>query len=301
MKSGLTKPRALVIAGPTGAGKSALALRVAEAAGGVIINADATQLYRDLRVLTARPTSEEEARVPHRLYGLLDGAVAASAARWAEWARNEVRHASAAGRLPVLVGGTGLYLRTLIEGIAPVPEIPDAVRAEVRLLQPAAAYAALERADCEAAEKLAPNDWQRVARALEVVRATGKPLTEWQQQRTGGMADEVAFEGFVVEIGRDCLAERLDARLVRMVEGEALEEVERLLARELAPELPVMKALGVAPLAEHLRGERNLASAIAAAQAQTRQYAKRQRTWFRHQAPAWTRLPPDASVAALLG
>jgi tRNA dimethylallyltransferase len=205
-------PTVALIAGPTASGKSALALALAEKHRGTVINADSMQVYADLRILTARPTQEEEARVPHRLFGHVDGADSYSAARWAIEARAAIAEAHQQGRLPILVGGTGLYLRTLIEGIAPVPEIDPAVRSAVRALPVAEAHAQLAAADPEAAARLDATDTTRVARALEVVRATGKPLAHWQKQRVGGIAAEIHLAPLVLLPDRDWLGQRIDTR-----------------------------------------------------------------------------------------
>ncbi len=280
----------MVIAGATASGKSARALALAQAENGVIINADASQLYADLRVLSARPSPDEEAQAPHRLYGVIDGAQACSAAQWAALAKVEIAAAHAAGRLPIIIGGTGLYIRTLLDGIAPVPEIDHAVRGDVRALDAEAAWAALEREDPVMAGRLNPGGGQRVARALEVMRATRRSLADWQQQLEGGIGGTVALDAHVVTLPRDALYARCDARLVAMLDGGALDEVAALLTRDLAPDLPVMKALGVASLAALLRGEIDRATALAQAQQATRNYAKRQATWFANQTPAWTRV-----------
>ncbi len=270
-----------MIAGPTASGKSALALEAARARGGVIINADASQLYADLRVLTARPTAAEEAAAPHRLYGVRDAALPCSAAEWAAMAAAEIAAAHRAGRLPILVGGTGLYLSALMEGIAPVPPIEAGVRAAVRQMAPAAVRAALEAEDPAMARRLRASDPQRNARALEVIRSTGRSLAEWQQARTGGMLGQVALETWlVVPEDRAAHAARAEARLDSMLAAGALEEVRRLVLRGLAPDLPAMKALGVKPLAAHLSGALALEEAIARAKADTRRYIKRQLTWF---------------------
>lgn len=265
-------------------------MALAQARGGVIINADASQLYADLRILTARPSAEDEARVPHRLYGILDGGDAASAAQWAMLARAEITDAHAQGRLPIVAGGTGLYLRTLLDGIAPVPTIDAAIRATVRALDPAEAYSALAREDPEAAARLAPADRQRVMRALEVVRATGRPLRHWQAAREGGIAAEVALEAEVIGLPRAALYARCNARAEAMLAGGAINEVAALLARGLDPALPVMKALGVRPIAAMLRGETGKADALAQIQRETRNFAKRQCTWFANQTPDWPRV-----------
>lgn len=269
-----------MIAGPTASGKSAHALGLAEARDGIIINADASQLVADLRILTARPSPQDEARVPHRLYGILDAADPCSAARWAGLARAEIAAAHAAGRLPILVGGTGLYLATLLEGIAPVPPINPAIRADVRALGPAAVRAALEAEDPAMAARLRPSDPQRNARALEVIRSTGRSLAEWQQRRAGGLLGEVRLETLLLLPERTSLVARAEARFDAMLGEGALDEVARLLARNLPADLPAMKALGVPPLAAHLSGAIPLEEAARRAKADTRRYIKRQFTWF---------------------
>ncbi|APZ97315.1 tRNA (adenosine(37)-N6)-dimethylallyltransferase MiaA [Sphingopyxis sp. QXT-31] len=288
---GPARPSLALIAGPTASGKSALAVALAQALEkAVVINADASQVYADLGVLSARPTAEEMQGVPHRLFGHVDAAEAHNAARWASEARATVVEAHAAGAAPILVGGTGLYLRTLLYGIAPVPVIDPAVREAVRALPVAEAHAALTAADPDAAQRLNPADTTRVARALEVVRSTGRTLADWQQAREGGIVGEIALTPLILLPPRDWLRARCDARLVQMFDGGAIEEVEALLARDLDPDLPAMRAIGVPQIAAYLRGDISRAEALAQAQAATRQYAKRQFTWFRHQPPAdWPR------------
>lgn len=280
-----------LIAGPTASGKSALAVALAKTLeNGIVVNADASQVYADLAILSARPTAEEMDGVPHRLFGHIDASEAHNAARWAAEARDVIAEAHTAGRVPILVGGTGLYLRTLLHGIAPVPEIDPQVRAAVRALPVAEAHAALAISDPAAAERLNPADTTRVARALEVVRATGRTLADWQQAREGGIADTIALAPLILLPPRDRLRTRCDTRLIQMFEGGAISEVEALLARHLDPDLPAMRAIGVPQIAAFLRGEISRADALEAAQAATRQYAKRQYTWFRHQPPAdWPR------------
>lgn len=279
-----------LIAGPTASGKSALALRLAELAGGEIVNADASQVYRDLRILSARPSPEEEARAPHHLFGHVDGADAMSAARWAAEAKAAIAAIHARGRLPVLVGGTGLYIRTLLDGIAPVPEIDPEVRAAVRAMPVAAAHAALAREDPPAAARLAPADTTRVARALEVVRATGRSLSTWQAERQGGIGDAVSLRPLVLLPSRDMLNARIDARAASMLEEGAIEEVANLLARRLPAEAPVRRAIGVPEIARLLAGVTDRAATREALALATRQYAKRQYTWFRNQPPSrWSR------------
>ena len=279
-----------LIAGPTASGKSALAVRLAQASGGVVINADASQVYADLAILSARPSEAEMAGVPHRLFGHVDGAQACTAARWAADARAEIDRAHGEGRLPILVGGTGLYLRTLLDGIAPVPEIDPAIRAEVRALPVARAHAALSSEDPQAAARLAPADTTRVARALEVVRSTGRPLAQWQQHKSGGIGDRVALSPLILLPPRDWLIARCDRRFEQMVEGGAVGEVEALLARGLAPDLPVMRAIGVPEIAAWLAGAIDRTTMLEGGRIATRQYAKRQYTWFSRQPPAdWLR------------
>ena len=279
-----------LIAGPTASGKSALALALAEKHRGTVINADSMQVYADLRILTARPTQEEEARVPHRLFGHVDGADSYSAARWAIEARAAIAEAHQQGRLPILVGGTGLYLRTLIEGIAPVPEIDPAVRSAVRALPVAEAHAQLAAADPEAAARLNATDTTRVARALEVVRATGKPLAHWQKQRVGGIAAEIHLAPLVLLPDRDWLGQRIDTRFAEMLEA-GRSEAKALLARtDIPADAPVLRAIGIPELRALFAGESDVVQAAAAGALATRQYAKRQYTWFRRQPPAgWER------------
>ena len=261
-------------------------MALAERHDGVVINADSAQVYADLRVLSARPTPEHEARVPHSLFGYIDGAESCSAARWAADARAAIAETHAAGKLPVLVGGTGLYLRTLLDGIAPVPEIDPAIRAEVRALPVAEAHAALALLDPPAAARLAPADTTRVARALEVIRSTGTPLATWQSRKSGGIADDVTVAATVLLPERDWLFARCDARLEAMFAEGAVAEVEALLARSDIPaDAPMRRAIGVREIAAMLAGTLSQEAAIAAAQLATRQYAKRQYTWFRNQSP----------------
>jgi tRNA dimethylallyltransferase len=281
-----------LIAGPTASGKSALALALAERTNGVIINADSAQVYRDLRIVSARPGADEEARAPHRLYGYRDGAEACSAAGWAADAAREIAAAHAAGRLPILVGGTGLYLRTLLDGIAPVPAIDPQVRDAVRGMPVVDAYQALAAEDPEAAARLRPSDTTRVQRALEVVRSTGRPLGEWQRERRGGIGGAVALRPLLLLPPRDWLTARCDRRFEEMLSPQGLEEVRSLLLRELDPALPVMRAIGVREIAAFLAGDHSRDQALAAGRTATRQYAKRQYTWFANQPPPeWPRFP----------
>jgi len=286
------RPRIVVIAGPTAAGKSAAALDLARRTGGTVINADASQLYADLRILTARPSIADEAAVPHRLYGILDGTDACDAARWATLARAAIAATLVDGRLPIVTGGSGLYLRALLHGIADVPPIDPGVRTAVRALDAAAARAALAQEDPAATV----TDPQRVARALEVVRATGRPLRAWQADTTGGIDADV--RGFVVDRPRAEIHARIDRRLTIMLADGAEAEVAALGARGLAADLPVMRALGVATLLAALGGRITLAAAVADTAAATRQFAKRQQTWFRNQTD-WPPFDADTATSAV--
>jgi tRNA dimethylallyltransferase len=281
-----SKPPLVVIAGPTASGKSALALALAQQKEGVIVNADSAQIYRDLPILSAAPSREECANAEHRLYGVQDGALPCSAADWADMARREVTDIHASGRVPILTGGTGLYLRTLLDGIAPVPAIDPEVRRRVRETGVEANRSKLEALDPEAAARLNPGDTARINRALEVILSTGRTLAEWQKQREGGIAAEVALRALILLPPRDWLYARCDERFARMIEHGAVAEVEALLARDLNPNLPVMRGIGVREIAACLRGEVSLAETIAAGQQATRRYAKRQYTWFSRQPPA---------------
>jgi tRNA dimethylallyltransferase len=298
------RPRLALIAGPTASGKSDLAVRlaldcVARGTPAVVINADSAQVYADLAVLSARPTEAEMRGIPHRLFGTWDGASACSAADWAAAARAEIAAAHAAGALPILVGGTGLYIRTLLDGIAPVPPIDPAVRAAVRALPVAEAHAALSVADPARAALLHPADSTRVARALEVVRSTGRSLAHWQADKVGGIGDAVSLRPVVLLPPRAVLYARCDARFAAMLDGGAMAEVAALLARKLDPALPVMTAIGVRETAGYLRGETARDSAQAAGAQATRNYAKRQFTWLRNQLPPeWSRWELETPVPA---
>lgn len=286
------RPPVLVIAGPTASGKSSLAIALAqqiEVAGrrAVILNADSAQVYADLRIVSARPGPAEMGGIEHRLYGYRDGADPCDAASWATAATGEIRALHQRGAVPVLVGGTGMYLSALIDGIAPVPPIDPAVRAEVRALSPAEARAALEREDPAAAKRLAPADRARTARALETMRSTGKPLSEWQHRREGGIASTASLRTMLLLPERGALYQACDQRFARMLET-GKDEIAALLARGLPPSLPVMRALGVPEIAALHRGELTREAALSAGQLSTRRYAKRQYTWFRHQpTTAW--------------
>jgi tRNA dimethylallyltransferase len=287
----------VVIAGPTASGKSHLAIDAAEALGGVIINADSMQIYRELSILTARPGEVEQARVPHRLYGVLPGAERCSAGRWRTLAVAEIEACHAAGQFPIVVGGTGLYLRALEKGLANVPEIPAAARvaaeALYRDLGGAAFHAALAERDPVMAARLRPSDRQRLVRAWEVLEATGRSLADWQRDDSGG-SPPYRFDHIVYLPPRATLYAACDARVTAMIDAGAIDEVRALLALKLDPALPVMKALGVAALSRYLAGHQPLQDAIAAIQKQTRNYAKRQMTWLR------TQLLPERPGAVII-
>lgn len=275
-----------MVAGPTASGKSGLAIEIAQAMDGVVINADSMQVYRDLRVLTARPDETEAALAPHRLFGILDGADICSAGRWRALAEAEIRAAAGQGRLPILVGGSGLYLGALLSGLSEVPPIaPEVVAAVQQRMDrdgPAAFHAALAEADPEMAARLRPSDRQRMVRAMSVLQATGRSLANWQATVAPPPPD-LAFHTLLLMPPRADLYARCDRRFTAMLEQGAMTEVSALLARGLAPSCPVMKAIGVSELADVVAGRRSLEDATAAAQQATRNYAKRQCTWFRHQ------------------
>jgi tRNA dimethylallyltransferase len=282
-------PPLVLIAGPTASGKSSLAIALAGRIGGTILNADSAQVYRDLRVLSARPSAADEARVPHRLFGHVDGADRYSAAEWAAAAAAEIDTVHGQGRVPILVGGSGLYLRTLLDGIAPIPEIDPQLRAAVRALPVADAHAALGREDARSAARLRPTDTTRVARALEVVRATGRSIEDWRSERVGGIAGHVALRAALLLPDRDWLYARCDARFAAMLREGAIEEVAHLLERELSDDQPVMRAIGVREIRMALRGETSWEEAARVGMQATRRYAKRQFTWLAHQTPgAWS-------------
>ncbi|MFN4089914.1 MAG: tRNA (adenosine(37)-N6)-dimethylallyltransferase MiaA [Alphaproteobacteria bacterium] len=288
----------VIVAGPTASGKSAAALRIAEVFGGTVINADSMQVYAGLPVLTAQPSAADLARVPHRLYGVRDPAAPWSVADWRTAAVAEIRACHAAGRLPVVTGGTGLYLEALRHGLSPVPPVPDAVRAAARALQAeigtAALHARLAAADPDGAARLRPSDPQRVVRAWEVLQATGRPLRSWQAMRE---ATEVGwhFAQIVMLPPRAVLYPACDARFSAMLAQGALAEVAALAALRLDPALPAMKAVGVPELLAHLAGTATLDEAAARARQATRRYAKRQYTWFRHRMPEAHRLDAQYS------
>jgi len=291
--------RAVLIAWPTATGKSVLAVELARATGGAVINADSMQVYRDLRILTARPTPDQEAEAPHRLYGHIDAAINCSVGIWLDDARNALATADREGRLPIFVGGTGLYFKALLRGLSAIPPVPqdirDAVRARLERDGIEALHRELSARDPVSGARLKPRDRARVPRALEVLEATGKPIGEWHADGLPPLLRSDEVQAVFLAPDRAELRARIDQRFARMLAQGALDEVAALASRNLDPMLPAMKALGVPPLLKHLRGEISLHDARELGSAETRQYAKRQFTWFRHQLPefAWV-APADA-------
>jgi tRNA dimethylallyltransferase len=287
----------VLIAGPTASGKSALALHLAEKIGGIVINTDSMQVYADLRVLTARPTRQEEAGLSHRLYGHVDAAVNYSAGSFVIDAQSALAEAGAQSRVPIFVGGTGLYFKALTRGLSAVPPIPaevrEAVRARLERDGVEALHAELARRDPVSAERLKPRDRTRVARALEVVEATGRALTDWHSEGQPPLLAPGEFQALFLAPEREALYARIDARFDAMLKAGALEEVERLATRQLDPLLPAMKAHGVPPLLKYLKDEITLDEAAEIGRADTRHYAKRQFTWFRHQLPEFEWVKPE--------
>ncbi|MBR0697061.1 tRNA (adenosine(37)-N6)-dimethylallyltransferase MiaA [Bradyrhizobium lablabi] len=297
--------KAVLIAGPTASGKSALALGLAQRTGGVVINTDSMQVYRDLRIITARPTENEEALVPHRLYGHVDASVNFSAGAWIADAAKALADARTQGRQPIFIGGSGLYFKALTRGLSAVPPIPAAVREGVRarLEQDGveALHAELAQRDPVSAERLKPRDRTRIARALEVVEATGRPLPDWHRDGLPPLLPPGEFSALFLAPQRDELYARIDARFDAMLAAGALEEVEALAARKLDPLLPAMKAHGVPALMRHLKGEISRGEAAEIGRADTRHYAKRQFTWFRHQLPEFAWVAPEAATPWFVG
>ena len=298
MASHVENDKAVLIAGPTASGKSALALELAQKTGGVVINADSMQVYRDLRVLTARPTPTEEARVPHRLYGHVDAAVNFSAGSWVADAANVLADLRAQNRLPIFAGGSGLYFKALTRGLSSVPPIPaeirEAVRARLERDGVEALHAELAQRDPDSAERLKPRDRSRIARALEVVEATSRSITDWHRDGLPPLLPPNTFRAMFLEPDRDALYARIDARFDTMLQAGALDEVAALASRKLDSQLPAMKAHGVPALIRHLEGEISLDEAAEIGRADTRHYAKRQFTWFRHQLPEFEWVKPEA-------
>jgi len=274
-----------LIVGPTASGKSALALELAKRQDSIIINADSAQVYKDLQVLSARPSEDEMENVPHALYGYIDGAEACSAARWADDAKQAIAEAHNADKYPILVGGTGLYVQTLLEGISPIPKIDPEIRNEIRQLEVLEGYEALSAEDPVAAKRLNPNDQNRIQRALEVVRSTGKPLGHWHENKTGGIGDKINLSAVVLLPPREWIYRRCDRRFALMLDRGAIDEVRALITQNLADDRPVMRAIGVPEIKAMLQGEIDRDAAVEQAQMATRRYAKRQYTWFRNQSP----------------
>lgn len=283
--------RPILIAGPTASGKSALALAIARRVGGVVINADSMQVYRELRIMTARPSAEEMGEVPHRLYGHVPGAEAYSAARFAGDAVREIGLAADQGRVPIVVGGTGLYFKALTEGLSPIPDIPDEVRAYWRGVaantEASELHAMLAVRDPVAAERLVSTDRQRVTRALEVIEATGRSIAEWQKEPGCPVIPMDAALRLVLRPDRGELISRCDLRFDQMMQAGALEEVEQFLALDIPSDRPIWGALGTKALARHIRGEANILAAVEAAKSETRQFAKRQQTWLKRFMITW--------------
>ena len=295
--------RAVLIAGPTASGKSALALAVAENLGGVIVNADSMQVYRDLRIITARPTADDEIRAPHELYGFVDAAENYSVGRWCRDVEETLREIGKQGRVPILVGGTGLYFKALTSGLAAVPPIPADIRADVRgrLQQEGAPalHAELTRLDPATAQRVTVNDRSRISRALEVVLATGRALSDWHREGLPPLIDPARAVKVFITCERKELVRRIEMRFDAMIKLTALEEVRRLAERRLDPALPAMKAHGVPWLIRHLNGEISREEAIAGAVMDTRRYAKRQLTWFRNQMNDWIWADPNDALSGI--
>jgi len=294
--------RALLIAGPTASGKSAVALALAQKLGGTIVNADSMQVYRDLRVLTARPSPEEERQAPHELFGRIDGAVNFSAGRWLAEANAVRGRIVAQGSVAIFVGGTGLYLRALTLGFSEIPHVPEDVRAEVRAgaeaFESAQLHSQLTARDPATAARLRPSDRQRILRALEVLAATGRPLASFQGARGAPLLAPGQWAGIFLAPEREALNAAIDRRFDAMLRAGALEEVTALAARKLDPALPVMRAHGAPHLIAHLRGDVSLAEAASRSALDTRRYAKRQFTWARHQMPEFAWVAPDQAIEA---
>ena len=296
-------PEAILIAGPTASGKSALAITLAQRLGGTVVNADSMQVYRDLRVLSARPSEAEEAAAPHVLFGHVDGAVNYSVGLWLTDAARTLEDLRGQGRLPIFTGGTGMYFKGLLRGLSDIPPVPEEVRARVRAeaegQDPATLHARLRALDPETAARLRPSDPQRILRALEVFEATGRSLAAFQGARTPGLLDPARCLCLFLAPERQALYARIDARFDAMVAAGALEEVRALAARGLDPALPVMRAHGVPGVVAYLRGEASLAEAIQKGKTDTRHYSKRQFTFIRHQLPEFVWAAPEAAEQAV--
>lgn len=294
------RPHAILIAGPTASGKSAAALALAGRFGGTVINADSMQVYRELTILTARPAASELKCVPHRLYGMVPAVQAYSVGQWLAEVNLAIGEAQVAGRVPILVGGTGLYFKALLEGLAPVPDIPPEVRehwrAQADALGPKKLHEALAAADPSMAARLRPTDPQRVVRALEVIDATGVSLANWQGTESPSVLDANAALKIVIAPEREPLYAAIDARFAQMVALGALDEARNVMQLDLSPHLPVMRAHGVQELIAVLSGAMSREEAIAKGSTETRRYAKRQMTWARRYMADWYWVP-DAEAA----
>jgi tRNA dimethylallyltransferase len=284
-------PKPILIAGATASGKSALALAIAERLGGVVINADSMQVYTELPIVTAQPSAAEQARAPHRLYGHVPAREAYSTGRYLVDVARALHDASTDGLRPIIVGGTGLYFKALLEGLSPVPDIPEPTRTYWRTLaeqaSPGELHRLLAQRDLTMAERLPPGDTQRITRALEVIDATGQSLAAWQGHASEPLLDAESCIKLVIDRPREGLVMRTDQRFVQMIEAGAVDEVRTLARLELSSALPAMRALGVKPLHAHIAGKLSLAAAIAASQTETRQYVKRQQTWLKRHMIAW--------------
>lgn len=297
-------PKAILIAGPTASGKSAVALALAERLGGTVINADSMQLYHELHILTARPSEAEERLAPHRLYGTVPASEAFSVGRWLEAAQAAITEARGEGRVPILVGGTGLYFKALLEGLTPVPDIPVELRVYWREQSERLGAEALHRElvarDPGMAGKLRPSDPQRIVRMLEVIDATGVSLSEWQGAPAAPVLDAETVMRLVIAQEREPLYAGIDARFERMIEAGALEEAEALLRLGLDDSLPAMRAHGVREFRAYLAGTCSLEEAKIKSKTETRRYAKRQMTWARRYMADWEWFPgPEEAIEAV--
>jgi tRNA dimethylallyltransferase len=298
------RPEAILIAGPTASGKSALAIRLAQRLDGVVINADSMQVYRDLRIITARPSEAEEASAPHRLFGTIDGAENFSVTRWLAAVADELALAKTHERVPIFVGGTGLYFKALTQGLSDIPPVPDAVRVSVRAQaegrMPGDLHAELARLDPLAAAKLRPTDPQRIVRALEVFAATGRSLLSFQNSRSAPLLDQAHCPSVFLTVDRTALRARTDRRFDAMMADGALAEVAALSARDLTDALPIMRGHGIPPLLQHLREGLPLEDAIETGKADTRRYIKRQETFARHQLSGFRFVEADNAEGLIL-
>jgi len=294
----------VLIAGPTSSGKSALALKIAERTGGAIINADSMQVYRDLHIITARPSKADEAAAPHLLYGHVDAAENYSVGRWCADAAQAIRDAETKGLRPILVGGTGLYYKALTQGLSAVPptppEIRSAIRARIDAEGPQTMHAELVRRDPAGAARIREGDSMRIGRALEVLEATGRSLSDWHKDGMPSALDPDDAVKVFLTVDRGELYRRIDVRFDAMLAAGALEEVRTLAARNLDPLLPAMKAHGVPWLIRHIKGEMTLGEAADEGKRDTRRYTKRQETWFRNQMPGWRAIAPTSDLDDVL-